>query len=169
MLRRQVVTVMASAIAMVGNIAAPAPAASQALAPHSDGLAEDERRGVSEPRAIEVGSTATWFASAWLDRLRHGAIDRALLDPEVSARLSEATIVAGESALVRLGPPLGMVAFATQTTAAGTTRSFRVRFPEATLTWIVSQNPQGRVNGLTLRPRRGRAIFRAVVGDGQAF
>lgn len=64
-----------------------------------------------------------------------------------------------------LGTPLGMYPYETRTTAQSQKTYFRVRFPEQTLTWILSVDHKGKIDGFSLQHGWSRRIISAFVRD----
>lgn len=162
MVRRQLLATLASVVVFSGSALTGVRAGTSRFMSPPAGTEP-------EPLAIPQDAATTAKARAWLDRVRLGRIDRTQLDPQLSAILPDRMITGGAKLISGFGTPLVMYSFETRIAATGTAHYYRVKYARSTLTWILSQNPIGQVNGLTLRRRAHDTIYSAIVSGPGSF
>jgi hypothetical protein len=117
----------------------------------------------SEPIPVDAARIAK--AQEWLQRIADGRIDRAQLDPQLSALLTDDFLRGGTDDVRAYGRPGQLIPFDIRTNAEGAATFYRVQYPAATLTWIFRTSSVGKINGWSLRRNAHSAIYRVGVRD----
>jgi hypothetical protein len=104
-----------------------------------------------EPDRYGVEPTIEARARSWLSGASAGALDCTQLDPGIVDVWTDEQ-ARRWSALIRpLGEPLDFYPFQAIADVNGVQYFFRVRYASATMTWVFSLSPSGKVNGFGLR------------------
>jgi hypothetical protein len=120
---------------------------------------------VPEPEPLEVDPQVDALARSFFDAVIAGNVDLSLLAEGLRHFLPAGFFEGSRSHTGSLGTPLGMYSYETRTTAESNKTYYRVRYPEQTLTWILSLDRGGKIDGFSLQHGWSRRIVSAFVRD----
>jgi hypothetical protein len=154
MLRRFFVTALSSLAGLAASTLYPAGAAESQNAPPPS-----KWPSLPEPDPIVVDQATADRARRVLDAVARGTFDRSELAPQLDAFVRPEAFAKGATLVSALGPPESMFAFEKVILADQVETYFRVRYPNQTLTWVVSVDDADRIVGLALGRSRNNTIF----------
>ncbi len=109
-------------------------------------------QNIPEPAPIAVDAAIVKRARDVLDEVTRGRIDRSAFSESLDAMLPQDwNVDAAAEEAAALGPAEEMYAFERRVTAEGVATYFRVRYPSELMTWSLSLDDTGRINGFALR------------------
>ena len=120
---------------------------------------------IPEPEPLEIDPQVDKLARSFFDALLAENVDFSLLAERLRNSLPAGFLVGSRHSTDPLGTPLGMHPYETRTSAQSQKTYYRVRFPEETLTWIVSLDHGGKIDGFSLQHGWSRRIISAFLRD----
>jgi CubicO group peptidase (beta-lactamase class C family) len=105
---------------------------------------------IAPPAPAHFADPITTRATEWLGRLERIDIDRSQLTPAFSQYLSDQVVERADFAA--LGPVLSMVPEESYQRSGDTTYVFQVKFGRGTFRYNFTLAPDGKIDGLLLRP-----------------
>jgi hypothetical protein len=121
--------------------------------------------GLPEPEPCNVESTIAARARSWLTDATAGQIDCTQLDSRVADVWTKERAEKWVALIRPLGEPLDFYPFQTIADANAVQYFFRVRYPSATMTWVFSISPSGKVNGFGLRESLNKRLASIMLRD----
>ena len=97
-------------------------------------------------------ATTTARAKDWLHRLQTANIDRAQLDPDMNAALTDDLASQFAARYGPLGDPTEFTFVDTKAASDYTAYTYKVTLKKTTLSWVFAQNAAGKIGGLRLSP-----------------